>query len=80
MDRPHQSRPYQQCGVDTEFPYGLSFLKKSALAGQLRLRFRVAPAVDTEFRYRVRIVDMVFIAATLSADTISDAQNQGEPL
>ena len=31
-------------------------------------------AVDTEFPYRVRIVDMGLIAATLFADTVSDSQ------
>ena len=40
----------------------------------LGLPVRVASGVDTEFPYRVRIVDSGLIAATLFADTVSDSK------
>ena len=45
--------PYRRCGVDTEIPYRLPFWREFCLF----LPVRVAPEVDTEFPYRVRIVD-----------------------
>ena len=39
-----------------------------------RHQVRVASKVDTEFPYRVRIVDMGLIAAALFAETVSDSQ------
>ena len=45
--------PYRRCGVDTEIPYRLPFWGEFCLF----LPVRVAPRVDTESPYRVRIVD-----------------------
>ena len=45
--------PYRRCGVNTEIPYRLPFWREFCLF----LPVRVAPGVDTEFPYRVRIVD-----------------------
>ena len=48
-----QSCPYRRCGVDTEIPYGLPFKRELCWV----LQVRVASGVDTEFPYRVRIID-----------------------
>ena len=45
--------PYRRCGVDTEIPYRPPFWREFCLF----LPVRVAPGVDAEFPYRVRIVD-----------------------
>ena len=63
--------PYRRCGVDTEIPYWLPFGREFCWV----LPVRVASRVDTEFPYRVHIVDMGgLVAATLFADTVSDSQ------
>ena len=53
----------------------------SALANQMRLSFPLALEAsrwsDTEFLYRVPIVDRGTIAAPLFATTVSDSQNVG---
>ena len=62
--------PYRQCWVDTEIPYRLFSLILSS--GHLRLSLLVGfggiEAVDTEFPYRVPIVDRGAIAVPLFAD------------
>ena len=67
--------PYRRCGVDTEIPYRLSPF--SAVASHLRLSVLVGfggiEAIDTEFPYRVPIVDRGAIAVPLFADPISDS-------
>ena len=64
--------PYRGCRVDAEIPYRLPFWREFCRI----LQVRVASGVDTEFPYRVRIVDRGLIAATLFADTVSsDSQN-----
>ena len=68
--------PYRRCGVDTEIPYRL-FSLILCLAGHLKLSLLVGfggiEAVDTEFPYRVPIVDRGAIAVPLFADPLSDS-------
>ena len=45
--------PYRRCGVDTKIPYRLPFWKEFCRV----LQVRVVSRDDTEFAYRVRIVD-----------------------
>ena len=59
-------------GSILKFRIGLPLGENSA--GFFGESVRVASGVDTEIPYRVRIVDRGVIAATLFADTVSDAQ------
>ena len=63
--------PYRRCGVDTEIPYRAPFWREFCWV----LPVRVASGVNTEF-FRIASVSSIggLIAATLSADTISDPQ------
>ena len=56
-------------GSILKFRIGFLFGENSAWF----LPVHVARGVDTEFPYRVRIVDRGLIAATLFADTVSDS-------
>ena len=51
--------PYRRCGVDAEIPYRLPLWREFCWL----LPVRVASGVDTEFPYRVRIVDRIAISA-----------------
>ena len=81
LRRRPQSFLYQRCGVGTEFPYRLFSLKEICSDHAVEAEFsvqvlgiRVASGVDSEFPYRVCIVDRGLIAATLFAATVSDSQ------
>ena len=68
--------PYRRCGVDTEIQYRLLSLilcGVESLEAELLVGFGGIEAIDTEFPYRVPIVDRGAIAVPLFADPISDS-------
>ena len=65
---------FDDVGVDTEIPYWLPFWREFCWVLQVRVAF----GVDTEFPYRVRVVDRG--GWLLFADTVSDSQISGDLL
>ena len=71
--------PYRRCGVDTEIPYRLFSLfslilcSGESVEAEFTCWFGGIETVDTEFPYRVPIVDRGAIAVPLFADPISDS-------